>query len=100
LLPQLIYYLLEYIKYQEKIIVLLLGMILGKSVAKAQFDEPVNKPYRKFEVDDMPIIETLDKLDYRELLNDYQAAHGKELKPVKRRKNSVVTVPTTMTCPR
>lgn len=100
MLPQLIYYLLEYIKYQEKIIVLLLGMVLGKSVAKAQFDEPVNKPYRKFEVDDMPIIETLDKLDYRELLNDYQAAHGKELKPVKRRKNSVVTVPTTMTCPR
>src|SRR5690625_688448 len=48
----------------------------------------------------MPVIETLEKLDYQELLKDYQATHDKELKPVRRRKNSVVNVPTTMTCPK
>jgi transposase-like protein len=100
LYPQFIAYLFQYIKYQEKIIFALLGIILGKSVARAQFDEPVNKPYRKLEVDDMPVIETLEKLDYQELLKDYQATHDKELKPVRRRKNSVVNVPTTMTCPK
>ena len=98
--PQFIAYLFQYIKYQEKIIFALLGIILGKSVPRAQFDEPVNKPYRKLEVDDMPVIETLEKLDYQELLKDYQATHDKELKPVRRRKNSVVNVPTTMTCPK
>jgi len=100
LLLQFITYLFEYIKFQEKIIFGLLGIILGKSVAKAQFDEPINKPYRKMEVDDMPIIETLEKLDYRELLSNYQLKHGKELKPVVRRKNSVVKVPTNLTCPK
>ncbi|GAB3809245.1 IS6 family transposase [Virgibacillus kimchii] len=100
MLPQFITYLLAYIKFQEKIIFGLLGIILGKSVARDLFDEPVNKPYRKLEVDDMPVIETLEKLDYQELLKDYQATHGKELKPVKRHKNSVVNIPTMMTCPK
>ncbi|GGB31639.1 hypothetical protein GCM10011409_06260 [Lentibacillus populi] len=100
MLPQFIAYLLQYIKYQEKIIFGLLGIILGKSVAKAQFDEPVNKPYRKLEVDEMPVIETLEKLDFQELILKYQAKHGKVLKPVARRKNSVVKVPATLTCPK
>ncbi|MUV37525.1 hypothetical protein JNUCC1_01331 [Lentibacillus sp. JNUCC-1] len=100
MLPQFITYLLTYIKFQEKIIYGLLGIILGKSVARALYDEPVNKPYRKMEVDEMPVIEVPEKLDYKELLNDYQASHGKELKPVKRHKNSVVEVPATMTCPK
>src|SRR5690606_6766958 len=100
LYPQFITYLLKYIKYQEKIIFALIGIILGKSVARGLYDESIDKPYRKLEVDDMPIIETLEKLDYQELLVDYQAAHGKELKPVRRHKNSVVKVPKTMTCPK
>ncbi|WP_344914219.1 DDE-type integrase/transposase/recombinase, partial [Amphibacillus indicireducens] len=64
------------------------------------YDEPVNKPYRKLEVDDMPIIETLEKLDYKKLLVDYQTKHDKPLKPVVRRKNSVVKVPARLTCPK
>ena len=91
---------MNYIKFQEKIIFALIGILLGKSVAKAPFDEPVNKPYRKLQVDDMPVIETLEKLDYKKLLMEYQVEHGKVLKPVARRKNSVVTVPTTLTCPK
>jgi transposase-like protein len=100
LLPQLLAYLLEYIKFQEKIIFGLLGIILGKSVGKAFSDEPANKPYRKLQVDEMPVIETLEKLDYQQLLSEYKAKHGKELKPVVRRKNSVVKVPDTLTCPK
>lgn len=58
--PQFITYLLKYIKLQEKIIIMLISIILGKSVARGLYDEPVNKPYRKLEVDQMPIIETLE----------------------------------------
>ena len=77
-----------------------MSIILGKSVARGLYDEPVNKPYRKLEVDDMPVIETLEKLDYKILLDNYQNKHGKPLKPVIRRKNSVVKVPANLTCPR
>lgn len=100
MLPQLIAYLLSYIKFQEKIIFGLLGILLGKSIARAPYDEPVNKPYRKLQVDEMPVIEVLEKLDYQMLLLDYQMKHGKVLKPVVRRKNSVVKVPENLTCPR
>lgn len=100
MLPQLIYYLVQYIKFQESIIYKLLGIILGKSMARGLYDEPINKPYRKLEVDDMPIIEVLEKLDYQELLTNYQAKHGKELKPVVRRKNSKTKVPKNLTCPK
>ena len=47
--------------------------MLDKPVAKGIYDEPIDKPYRKLEVDTMPVIETLEKLDYRKLLNDYRA---------------------------
>lgn len=98
--PQFIAYLLKYIKYQEKIIFALIGIILGKSVARGLYDEPVNKPYRKLEVDDMLIIETFEKLDYKALLDEYQHQHGKPLKPVRRQKNSPVKVPANLTCPK
>jgi len=48
----------------------------------------------------MPVIETLEKLDDHELLSDYQSTHGKPLKPICRRKNSVVKVPEHFCCPR
>jgi len=100
LYSQYITYLLNFIKYQERIIVLLISIILGKSVARGLYDEPINKPYRKLEVDEMPIIETLEKLDYRVLIKAYEQKHAKPLKPVQRRKNSVVKVPEKLSCPR
>src|SRR5690625_4982478 len=77
-----------------------MSIILGKSVARGLYDEPINKPYRKLEVDEMPIIETLEKLDYRVLIKAYEQKHAKPLKPVQRRKNSVVKVPEKLSCPR
>src|SRR5690625_31231 len=40
----------------------------------------------------MPIIDTLEKLDYKVLLDDYENVHGKPLKPVIRRKNNVALI--------
>ena len=100
MLLQFITYLVEYIKYQERIIFALLGVVLGKAVARPAYDEPTNQPYRKLQVDEMPIIEKLEKLDYHQLLQAYQETHGKVLKPVARRKSSVGDVPKNITCPK
>lgn len=51
-------------------------------------EKPVNKPYQKLQVDELPIIETLQKLDYQILLKEYLEKNGKPLKPVQRRSNS------------
>lgn len=77
-----------------------MSIILGKSVARGLYDEPINKPYRKLEVDAMPFIEKLEKLDYTKLLTDYEQKHGKPLKPIRRHKNTIVKVPENITCPR
>jgi hypothetical protein len=63
-------------------------------------EQPVNKPYRKLQVDDLPILEPLEKLDYQTLLTGYLDKHGKPLKPIQRRSNSKVTVPQSMNCPK
>src|SRR5699024_11546329 len=97
---QFITYFIQYIKFKERIIFALISIILGKSVARVLYDEPIDKPYRKLEVDQMPIIETLEKLDFKKLLDDYQDKHDKPLRPVIRRKNSVVKVPANLTCPK
>ena len=60
---------------------------------------PVNKPYRKLQVDDLPIIEKLEKLDYNILLAEHFSIKGKPLKPVQRRSNST-PVPVSMKCPK
>lgn len=97
--PQIITYLLTFIKYQEQVIRTLLTLLIGKSMFDKPKETPVNKPYRKLQVDDLPIIETLEKLDYKLLLKEYQETKGKPLKPVQRRKNST-PVPTSMICPK
>ena len=99
LYSQFITYLLQYIKFQEKIIFALISIIVGKSVARGLYDEPINRPYRKLEVDVMPVIDKLEKVDYTKLLTDYEQKHGKPLLPIRRHKNRVVKVPENSTCP-
>jgi len=60
---------------------MLISIILGKSVVRGLYDEPVDKPYRKLEVNEMPVIKILEKLDYKKLLVEYQDAYSKPLKP-------------------
>ncbi|TXK86990.1 hypothetical protein FVE68_11875, partial [Geobacillus sp. AYS3] len=64
MLPQLLAYLLQIIKTQYQIIVYLMGVIVGKSLNRKDLDEPVQKPYRKLQVDDLPIIDVPETLDY------------------------------------
>jgi transposase-like protein len=100
LLPQLLTYLLEYIKYQDQMIRTLLTLLIGKNMFDKPTEKPVNKPYQKLQVDELPIIETLQKLDYQILLKEYLEKNGKPLKPVQRRSNSKGKVPSSMKCPR
>ncbi|MBQ6445920.1 MAG: transposase, partial [Bacillus sp. (in: Bacteria)] len=69
--PQIITYLLTFIKYQDQVIRTLFTLLIGKSMFDKPVEKPVNKPYRKLQVDDLPIIETLQKFDYKLLLNEY-----------------------------
>jgi len=85
---------------QQKIIVYLIGLFLGKSLTRHVYDEPVNKPYRPLQVDALPVIEIPEKLDYKTLLLAYEAKHGKPLQPIKRHRDSKANVPNTLTCPR
>jgi len=63
-------------------------------------EQPVNKPYRKLQVDDLPIIEVPEKIDYQILLTEYLEKNEKPLKPVRRHKNTKVSVPHSMICPK
>ncbi len=54
--------------------------------------------YKKYTVDKLPVVKTIDKLNYKHLLKDYFIQHGKELKPIKRRGNN--SVPSDTVCPR
>ena len=96
----LVTYLLHLISVQQKIITYLIGVITGQSMARSAYDEPVSKPYRKLQVDDMPKIEIPEKCRYQDLLDAYLLKKGKPLKPVKRHRNSKARVPNTMQCPR
>ena len=97
--PQIITYLLTFINYQEQIIRTLLTLLIGKSMFDKPTEAPVNKPYRKLQVDDLPIIEKPEKIDYRQLLTEHMELKGKPLKPVQRRSNST-PVPTSTKCPK
>ncbi|SHK37183.1 hypothetical protein, partial [Paramaledivibacter caminithermalis] len=81
----IIKFLLFYINLQEKIISYLLMIILGKDYKIPKKDTPINKKYRKLQVDQKPIFEKPQRFDYKKLLDDYFKTNGKELKPIKPR---------------
>ena len=90
----IITYLLYFIQVQNNIIFYLL-VCLGAFKASKKSDEPVNKPYRKLKVDEMPTFDNVKKYDYNVLLKNYKLEKGKELKPVK----SKFPIPESITCP-
>lgn len=90
--------LLLYIQIQAKIIFYLMCALFSKGSIRKYYDEPVKKPYRKLAVDTMPIIKTLEKLDYKQLISNHLKKTGKPITPIKRRKAS--PVPESMVCPR
>ena len=62
----------------------MLGALFGKLLSRKDADDPTQKPYRKLQVDELPIITVLKKLNYKQLLADYEARHGRSLKPLER----------------
>lgn len=76
----------------------LLLFILKNIHLKSKARGALSPKYNKFEVDKLPVIKTFDKLDYKQLLLEYQSKHGKELKPVKSRGGTPVSADTV--CPR
>lgn len=98
-MTKIIFWLLTYIKIQQKVITYLIVLLTSKNISLKD-DQPINKKYRYLQVDEMPVIEILETYDYKKLLIDYQIENGKKLTPINRRKNSKSKVPNTITCPR
>lgn len=91
--------LVEYLIFLTDVIKYLLTLLLVKNLLKNLSDEPVKKKYQKLQVDELPIFEVPEKLDYKLLLNEYKNKYGKELTPVKPRKNKP-TIPKDVICPK
>src|SRR5690554_1457733 len=84
------------IQVLENIVTFLIVLLMRFAPFKPS-GQPLDWPYRKFQVDPMPVIKTIEIQDYRKLLAAHSERTGKVLKPVKRRKPS--TVPKTLICP-
>ncbi|MRY42714.1 DDE-type integrase/transposase/recombinase [Clostridium beijerinckii] len=92
-------FLLETVIYLIEIIKYLMTLLVGKNLLKSISDEPVKKEYRKLQVDDQPIFDVPEKLNYKLLIAEYEFKHGKEFAPVKPRKNKAL-VPKDVICPK
>ncbi|WBW94854.1 DDE-type integrase/transposase/recombinase [Oceanirhabdus sp. W0125-5] len=80
------YYLVLYIVFLKQVINLLIILLTGKGLNKIPNSDTLDKPYRKIQVDDKPIIVKPERLDYRELLSEHYKLKGKELAPVRTQK--------------
>lgn len=92
----LITFLLTIIEFQTNLIKMLSVLLISKP-AKRKADEPVNKPYRKLAVDEMPIFEKILKGNYKHIIDGYFKKTGVLIKPVRHRKAS--SVPKDLRCP-
>ena len=99
-MASIITYLLALINYQTLVIQTLMTLLIGKNMFESPkaLEKPVNQAYRKLRVDDLPIVETFEKQDYKVLLEEHQQTTGKPLRPIKRRAHST-PVPEHLTCP-
>lgn len=94
----IILYLFNYIKYQQKIICQLLNFICRYIPLKQWAHDDSHSPkYQKFKIDKLPVIKTFIKQDWQFLLDYYQWKYGKPLKPVQRRNGK--TIPDDTVCP-
>lgn len=75
---------------------LLLFIAKNIPLKKSKYDITSPK-YKKLTVDKLPIIKTFEKLDYKQLLNEFKNTHGKDKKPVNSRGKNPVSSDTV--CP-
>lgn len=95
-MTNIIPFLLLRIQVLENMVTLLIVLLMRFAPIKPS-EQPINKPYNKFQVDPMPVIKVREVQDYRKLLGAHLQRTGKVLKPVQCRKAS--TVPKTLVCP-
>lgn len=93
--------LLLYIQIQWQLINYLMVLVVGKNINLNDKIKtpPVNQIYAQMQIDSFPKLETIELLDYKKILAEHLNQNGKELKPVRRRKNSKNKVPNTINCP-
>ena len=99
MLMDIILYLLQYIKYQQKIICQLFYFICRFIPLKQwTFDDSHSPKYQKFKIDELPKILHCEVWDYRDYIPYIQWRYGKTIKPVRRR--SVCDIDDDCKCPR
>lgn len=65
-------------------------LVIEQLTPKAKEYNPKSPKYKQFSVDKPPIVRELQKLDYRELIKQYQETFGKTIKPIKSRGGTAV----------
>jgi len=91
--------LLETIKVKDQIILLLLRELNKYCPLDVPQEDPIiSLEYQKLTIDEPPIYEQLEKLDYKQLIIDYQNENNKPLNPVNRRGKKPPS--NDMSCPR
>lgn len=99
MLMDIILYLLQFIKYQQKIICQLLNFICRFIPLKQwAFDDSHSPKYQKFKIDELPKVISYEPWDYRDFIPYIEWRYGKTIKPVKRR--SSADIPDSCQCPR
>ena len=78
MLPLLLTYLVDIIKRQRMIILALMKLVLllTRNSRMPQLTAPDNLNYQKLKIDELPLIEKVDKLDYRLLLQTHFEKNG------------------------
>jgi transposase-like protein/ssDNA-binding Zn-finger/Zn-ribbon topoisomerase 1 len=67
-------------------------LFIAKNIPLKQFGEDYNSPkYKKYTVDELPVIKSYTKFDHKLLLKAHLELHGKELKPVNSRSSNPVS---------
>ena len=87
MLVNIILYLFDYIKYQQKIIGQLLNFICRYIPLKQwAFDDSHSPKYQKFKIDELPrIISYEQDWKWNDLISYYEKRYGKTIKPTFRR---------------
>ena len=95
----IILYLFDYIKYQQKIIGQLLNFICKYIPLKQwAFDDSHSPKYQKFKIDELPrIISYEQDWKWNDLISYYKKRYGKTIKPTFRRVEC--DIPDELTCP-
>lgn len=76
-----------------------MSLVFKNALDKVTDDEPIDKEYRKLEVDELPILIANESLNYKDLLKQYFTEHQKDITPVKTRKGAT-PIPNNIKCPK